>query len=157
MNTHKTHLRHAIALSKEGMEKGSGGPFGAVIVKDGKVVGKGYNCVTSTNDPTAHAEVVAIRDTCKKLNSFQLEGCIIYSSYESCPMCLGATYWARPDKLIYACTAENAASVGFDDSFIYKEIALPKEERSLPSEQMLGEEALDVMKLWNAKEGKVDY
>ncbi len=157
METHKTHLRHAIALSKEGMKKGSGGPFGAVIVKDGKVVGKGYNCVTSTNDPTAHAEVVAIRDACKNLGSFQLEGCIIYSSCEPCPMCLGAIYWARPDKLIYACTAEDAASVGFDDSFIYKEIALAPPERSLASEHMLGEEALEVMKLWNSREGKIDY
>ncbi len=157
IETHKTHLRHAISLSKEGMENGSGGPFGAVIVKEGKVVGKGSNSVTSTNDPTAHAEVVAIRDACKNLGSFQLEGCIIYSSCEPCPMCLGAIYWARPDKLIYACTAEDAASVGFDDSFIYKEISLPKEERSLPSEQMLGDEALDIMKLWNTKEGKIDY
>lgn len=157
MNIHKTHLRQAIALSQEGMENGSGGPFGAVIVKDGKVVGKGYNCVTSTNDPTAHAEVVAIRDACKNLDSFQLEGCIIYSSCEPCPMCLGAIYWARPEKLIYACTAEDAASVGFDDSFIYKEIALTPAERSMASEQMLGEEALEVMKLWNSREGKIEY
>lgn len=157
MDDHKTFLRLAIALSKQGMQSVSGGPFGAVVVQNGEVVGQGYNRVTSTNDPTAHAEIVAIRDACKNLNSFQLNECIIYSSCEPCPMCLGAIYWARPKKLYYACTAEDAASVGFDDSFIYKEIALPLEQRSIETEQMLGDEALTVMQLWKSKEGKIEY
>ena len=109
-------MRRAIELAQEGMEKGAGGPFGAVIVKDGEIVGEGYNCVTSTNDPTAHAEVVAIRKACRNLESFQLDGCAIYASCEPCPMCLGAIYWARPEKIFFAATREDAAEIGFDDN-----------------------------------------
>lgn len=150
-------IRMAITLSKQGMDSGSGGPFGAVIVKDGEVVGKGYNRVTSSNDPTAHAEVVAIRDACKNLNSFQLEGCTIYSSCEPCPMCLGAIYWARPERLVFACSREDAAAVHFDDDFIYKEIELSPDNRSIRTEQLLRDEAFEVMKLWNEKENRLKY
>src|SRR5882757_3960510 len=118
----KIFLERAITLSKEGMESGKGGPFGCVIVKDNEIVGEGNNKVTSSNDPTAHAEVVAIRDACEKLNTYQLDGCDIYTSCEPCPMCLGAIYWARPRRVIYANTREEAAAIEFDDDFIYNEI-----------------------------------
>jgi tRNA(Arg) A34 adenosine deaminase TadA len=118
-------MRRAIELAQNGMNAGDGGPFGAIVVKDGEIVGEGCNRVTSTNDPTAHAEVVAIRAACEKLNSFQLDGCTIYTSCEPCPMCLGAIYWARPAKVFYACTREDAANIEFDDQFIYEEIEKP--------------------------------
>ncbi len=118
-------MRHAIELAKRGVDSNFGGPFGAVVVKDNLIVGEGWNCVTSTNDPTAHAEVTAIRKACKHLNTFQLTDCVIYTSCEPCPMCLGAIYWSRPAKLFYGCTHEDAAAIGFDDHFIYDEIAKP--------------------------------
>lgn len=139
------------------MDRGSGGPFGCVIVKDGKVIGQGYNEVTSTNDPTAHAEVVAIRNACKNLNSFKLEGCVLYTSCEPCPMCLGAIYWARPDRVVYACSREDAAAIGFDDDFIYKEIPLQSSERKIQTEQLLRDEGVKVMELWKTKKDKINY
>ena len=149
-------MQEAINAAFEGMRQ-KGGPFGAVVVKNGEIVGKGSNCVTETNDPTAHAEVVAIRDACKKLGSFQLEGCEIYTSCEPCPMCLGAIYWARPDKVFYACDKDDAADSGFDDAFIYKELELPASERKVPFVQMSREEALSVFAEWNEKEDKTEY
>ena len=128
----KQFLERAIELSRQGMKDGHGGPFGCVIVKGDEIVGEGCNQVTSSNDPTAHAEVVAIRDACKKLNSFQLSGCEIYTSCEPCPMCLGAIYWARPAKVIYANTKQDAAAIAFDDDFIYREINMVMTERKIP-------------------------
>jgi tRNA(Arg) A34 adenosine deaminase TadA len=129
MKQDKIFMREAIALSLKGMKNGEGGPFGCVIVKNGEIIGRGNNCVTSTNDPTAHAEVVAIRNACRYLNSFQLAGCTLYTSCEPCPMCLGAIYWARPDRIVYACTREDAAAIDFDDDFLYKELVAPMSER----------------------------
>lgn len=150
-------LRQAIALARAGMERGDGGPFGCVIVKDGQVVGQGNNRVTSSNDPTAHAEVVAIRAACAQLNSFQLEGCTVYTSCEPCPMCLGALYWARPARIVYAATREDAADAGFDDSFIYAELPLPPAERRYAMEHGCREEAQAVFGAWKAMAGKVGY
>ncbi len=150
-------LRQAIALARAGMERGEGGPFGCVIVKDGQVVGQGNNRVTSSNDPTAHAEVVAIRAACAQLNSFQLDGCTVYTSCEPCPMCLGAIYWARPARIVYAATREDAADAGFDDSFIYAELPLPPAERRYAMEHGCREEAQAVFGAWKAMAGKVGY
>ncbi|HMN06239.1 MAG TPA: nucleoside deaminase [Flavobacteriales bacterium] len=150
-------LRQAIALALEGMERGDGGPFGCVIVKDGRVVGQGNNRVLSSNDPTAHAEVVAIRAACSGLGSFQLEGCTLYTSCEPCPMCLGAIYWARPDRVVFAATRHDAASAGFDDSLIYDELPLPHTQRRVRTEQALRDEARELFDRWNAKEDKVRY
>ncbi len=156
-NTHKEFMREAIKLSQQGMDNNDGGPFGAIVVKDGKIIGRGNNRVTSSNDPTAHAEVVAIREACQYLDSFQLEDCTIYTSCEPCPMCLGAIYWARPAKMFYACSREDAAAIEFDDDFIYKEIALPIAERKIPTEQLLQEEGQQVFKAWTEKEDKIEY
>lgn len=150
-------MRRAIELAQNGIDANDGGPFGCVVVKDGEIVGEGNNCVTSTNDPTAHAEVVAIREACKNLNSFQLEDCVIYTSCEPCPMCLGAIYWARPKQFFFACTREDAASVGFDDDFIYEEIALPIEQRRIKTEYLLREEGLKVFENWANKLDKTEY
>jgi guanine deaminase len=150
-------MKMAIELSLSGMESGKGGPFGCVIVKKGKVIGLGSNAVLETNDPTAHAEIVAIRDACKSLGSFQLEGCEIYTSCEPCPMCLGAIYWARPDKVYYANTKKDAAEAGFDDHFIYQELELPLESRKIPFVKMMQEEANKVFKKWKIKEDKTLY
>ena len=150
-------MQEAIHLANKGMAANTGGPFGAVVVKNGKIIGRGNNRVTSTNDPTAHAEVVAIRDACKNLGSFQLEGCEIYTTCEPCPMCLGAIYWARPSKLYYGCSKKDAADIGFDDAFIYHEINLPLQERKLQSIQLLREEALASFKEWKAKDDKISY
>lgn len=150
-------MREAIKLSIDSMRAGNGGPFGAVIVKDGKVIAKGSNRVTSTNDPTAHAEVVAIREACKVLGTFQLTGCEIYTSCEPCPMCLGAIYWARPDKMYFANTKSDAAAIGFDDQFIYNEIELDVNQRHLPTEQLLNDEAIVAFKEWEQKTDKIDY
>src|SRR5688572_14662653 len=141
-------MREAIRLSIENVESGKGGPFAAVIVKDGKIIASGVNEVTASNDPTAHAEVVAIRKACELLNSFQLDGCEIYTSCEPCPMCLGAIYWARPSKLFFANTKSDAAEILFDDQFIYEEIARPLTERKLFTQQMMREEALDAFRKW---------
>lgn len=150
-------MKEAIRLSVANVEEGKGGPFGAVIVKDGKIIARGVNQVTSSNDPTAHAEVVAIRMACQALNSFQLGGCEIYTSCEPCPMCLGAIYWARPDKLFYANSKEDAAGIQFDDQFIYEEIARPVEERKLFTKQILREEALEAFKKWEQSPLKITY
>lgn len=150
-------MRRAIELAQNGIDANDGGPFGCVVVKDGEIVGEGNNCVTSTNDPTAHAEVVAIREACKNLNSFQLEDCVIYTSCEPCPMCLGAIYWARPKQFFFACTREDAANAGFDDDFIYEEIVLPIEERRIKTEYLLRDEGLKVFENWINKSDKTEY
>ncbi len=157
MEDKKKFMREAIQLSIDSMRAGNGGPFGAVIVKDGKVIAQGSNRVTSANDPTAHAEVVAIREACKVLGTFQLTGCEIYTSCEPCPMCLGAIYWARPDKMYFANTKSDAAAIGFDDQFIYEEIELDIHNRHLPTEQLLNGEALVAFKEWEQKTDKIDY
>ena len=126
-------MMEAIALSQRFLEDGKGGPFGAVVVKDGEIIGRGSNRVTANNDPTAHAEVMAIREACQHLKSFQLTGCEIYASCEPCPMCLGAIYWARPDHIYYAAQREDCSEIGFDDSMIYHEIAVPPAERKIPT------------------------
>jgi len=154
---HIRFLREAIALAREGMQSGLGGPFGALVVRDGEVIGRGQNRVTSTMDPTAHAEVVAIREACRHLGHFQLEGCILYSSCEPCPMCLGAIYWARPDRVYYAGSREDAAAAGFDDDLIYRELPLPPAERRIPMHSMLGEEARALFEEWIAFPGKLPY
>jgi tRNA(Arg) A34 adenosine deaminase TadA len=151
------HMREAIRMAVEGMDRNDGGPFGCVIVKDGRVIGRGNNRVTSSNDPTAHAEVVAIREACRALGSFQLEGCTLYTSCEPCPMCLGAIYWARPDRVVYAGTREDAAAAGFDDQLIYDELPLPPGERRIPMEQRSREEALRVFEAWKVKPDKTPY
>ncbi len=150
-------MKMAIELSRDGMDQGKGGPFGCVIVKNGKVIGKGSNSVSLTNDPTAHAEMVAIRDACKNLGHFQLEDCELYTSCEPCPMCLGAIYWARPSKVFYANSKKDAAEIGFDDDFIYQEIELPLEKRKIPFEQISQNEAKKVFKDWLKKENKNLY
>lgn len=150
-------MKAAVNAALKGMDNNEGGPFGCVVVKDGEIVGRGNNKVTSTNDPTAHAEVNAIRDACKNLNSFQLEGCEIYTSCEPCPMCLGAIYWARPDKVYYGSNQIDAANIGFDDEFIYKEIPLPYTERSIPFQQLGRKVALEAFIKWEEKEDKTKY
>ncbi len=150
-------MHRAIELARLGVESNNGGPFGAVVVKDGRIVGEGSNRVTSTNDPTAHAEIIAIRAACKTLDSFQLDGCVIYSSCEPCPMCLGAIYWARPKMLFFAGTRVDAAGVGFDDQFIYDEIGLKVEERSIKTLNILRQDAGAVFKLWDDKSDKIAY
>ena len=150
-------MREAIQLSIDNLTSKKGGPFGAVVVKDGIVIARGSNEVTSTNDPTAHAEVVAIRNACKALDSFQLTGCEIYTSCEPCPMCLAAIYWARPDKIYYGNSKEDAAAIGFDDQFIYEEIEKPITERKIFTEQLLRDEALAGFKKWDELENKTEY
>lgn len=151
------YMRRAFALARQGMNGNAGGPFGAVIVKDGRIVGEGWNRVTSTNDPTAHAEVVAIRDACKALGTFDLAGADIYASCEPCPMCLAASYWARIARIYHACTQADAAAIDFDDQFLYRELMLPAADRALPVEQMLRDEALEVFRLWESKPDKIRY
>jgi len=153
----KEFMRRAIELAQTGIDGGQGGPFGAIVVKDGEIIGEGCNQVTSTNDPTAHAEVVAIREACRSLNSFQLEDCVIYTSCEPCPMCLGAIYWARPAKMFFACNREDAANVGFDDRLIYEEIERPIEDRRIKSINFLREEGLRVFENWANKSDKTEY
>jgi tRNA(Arg) A34 adenosine deaminase TadA len=153
----KEFMDAAVTLSKEGLASGLGGPFGAVVVKDGVIVGRGHNKVTGTNDPTAHAEVVAIRDACENLNTFQLTGCDLYTSCEPCPMCLGAIYWARPDRVYFANSRNDAAAIGFDDDFIYQEIPKPISERTLPMLHLPHEEALLIFNEWKMKADKTEY
>lgn len=155
--THDVYMRHAVELSREKMEAGQGGPFAAIIVRDNEIIGIGWNKVTSHNDPTAHAEIVAIRDACARTGDFALRGAVIYSSCEPCPMCLAAIYWARISKLYYANTSEDAAAIGFDDEDLYREIAFGEAHRSLPSERILGPEAHAVFKEWTDKPDRVDY
>lgn len=150
-------MQEAIQLAKLGMDNGDGGPFGCVIVFDNKIVGHGHNKVTSTNDPTAHAEIVAIRDACRNLNTFQLTGCEIYTSCEPCPMCLGAIYWARPDRVYYACTREDAAKIDFDDAFIYQEIMRPLSDRTIPMISLLHDDGMALFIDWKLKPDKLHY
>ena len=150
-------MREAIRLSLEKMQAGCGGPFGAVVVRDGQIIARGFNQVTSTNDPTCHAEVDAIRKACQALGTHQLVGCDLYTSCEPCPMCLGAIYWARPARVFYASTKADAAAVGFDDHFIYDEMARPLPQRSIPMQQLLRDEALLSFQAWAAKEGRTTY
>ncbi len=158
MNDKNTEfMQEAIRLSIANVDEGRGGPFGAVVVKDGKIIACGINQVTINNDPTAHAEVVAIRAACKILNTFQLDGCEIFTSCEPCPMCLGAIYWARPDKLYYANSKEDAALIQFDDQFIYEEISKPIEDRKLFTRQILRDEALEAFDKWSKSTNKIEY
>lgn len=157
MNQDDHFLREAIRLAREGMTTGQGGPFGSVIVKDGTIVGRGCNRVTSTNDPTAHAEIVAIRDACQTLDTFQLAGCTLYASCEPCPMCLGAIYWARPDRIVYGAFHSDAASAGFDDQFIYEELAKSRQQRHIPMQQRLRDEADAVFREWIAMKDRKKY
>jgi len=150
-------MQEAIKLSVTNVEEGKGGPFGAIVVKDGKIIARGANSVTATNDPTAHAEVVAIRNACNTLQTFQLDGCDIYTSCEPCPMCLGAIYWARPARLFYANSKEDAAAIQFDDKFIYEEIAKPIAERKLFTKQLLRSEAQEAFIKWSESTLKTDY
>lgn len=152
----KDFMRKAIALSIENVKNG-GGPFGAVIVKDNEIIATGVNRVTANHDPTAHAEVSAIRAACEKLQTFDLSGCEIYTSCEPCPMCLGAIYWAHLDKIYYGNNKHDAADIGFDDSFIYDELALTPENRHKVSETMLRNEAIEAFKLWESKTDKIEY
>ena len=153
----KRFLREAIRLSIDNMQTAAGGPFGAVVAKGDEIVGCGFNRVTLANDPTAHAEIVAIRDACSRLGNFSLAGCRIYCSCEPCPMFLGAIYWARLDRLVYAASRADAAAAGFDDAHIYNEIPLPPHARSLPSTQDLRQEALAAFEVWAEKEDRVEY
>ncbi len=152
----KELMRKAIGLSVDNVKNG-GGPFGAVITRNGEIIATGTNRVTADNDPTAHAEVNAIRNAAKALGTFNLSDCEIYTSCEPCPMCLGAIYWSRLRRIHYSCTKADAKDAGFDDSFIYDELALPQEERHLPVETMLRDEALEAFRLWNGKEDKMEY
>ena len=153
----ETHMRHAIALSLDMMRSGKGGPFGAVVVKDGTLVAEGFNQVTSTNDPTAHAEVVAVRRACQALGTYDLTGCEIYTSCEPCPMCLSAIYWARIGHIYYANDRHDAASIGVRDDFLYHEIPLPLDQRSIPTERLLAAEGRAAFDEWDQKPDKVQY
>jgi len=150
-------MRRAIALSRQHMAANAGGPFGAVIARDGEIVAEGWNQVTSTNDPTAHAEMVAIRHACTTLGTFRLDDCEIYTSCEPCPMCLSAVYWARLPRLFYANSRSDAAAIGFDDALIYDQVALPIDQRSIPMQRLLAEDAGAVFRDWATKSDKVRY
>ena len=154
---HRQFMRRAIELSRQEMRAGSGGPFAAVIVLYGRIVGEGWNRVTSTNDPTAHAEVTAIRDACERLGTFSLEGAVMYASCEPCPMCLAAIFWARISRLFYANSTDDAARIGFDDREIYHQVSLPGDDRRIPAERILEDEAIRVFEEWAAKADKVEY
>ena len=157
MNREEIFMQEAIELSRKGMLDNEGGPFGCVIVRGNEIVGRGWNKVTSTNDPTAHAEVTAIRDACKNLSTFQLNDCEIYTSCEPCPMCMGAIYWARPLKVFYANTRQDAAAIGFDDSMIYDELTAPLDQRKIALECIGRSEALKVFNDWFNKPDKIEY
>jgi guanine deaminase len=153
----QSFMEEAIRLAVENVRSGKGGPFAAIVVKDGRVIAAGTNSVTSTNDPTAHAEVTAIREACRALNTFQLNGCELYTSCEPCPMCLGAIYWARPDRVYYAATASDAADAGFDDSFIYEELKRAHSERQIPFEAAMREAGLEPFRAWVQKGDRIRY
>ena len=157
MEEYKLHMKQAIDLALSNVKENKGGPFGAVVVKNGKVIGKGANLVTLNNDPTAHAEIIAIREAAKNTGSFILSDCEIYTSCEPCPMCLGAIYWARIEKLYYAATKDDAQKSDFDDSVIYKELTLPKDQRSIPSLQLMRDDAVKVFEEWNESGNKIPY
>lgn len=150
-------MREAIRLARENVQSGEGGPFGAIVVKNSEIVGQGANKVTSVLDPTAHAEILAIRDACQNMQTFQLTDCIVYTSCEPCPMCLGALYWARPEMFFYAGSRLDAAAIKFDDQFIYDELSRPVSDRKLPGHQLLRDEALKVFQLWESDPDKTPY
>jgi tRNA(Arg) A34 adenosine deaminase TadA len=150
-------MQRAIELGLENVRTGRGGPFAAVVVRDGRIIAEGANRVTKSNDPTAHAEVVAIRNACATLGSFQLDGCEIYTTCEPCPMCLGAIYWARPERVYYASTKEDAAGAGFDDSFIYQQISTPHAQRRIPFTALMRDESLAIFAAWKNQTNKVEY
>jgi tRNA(Arg) A34 adenosine deaminase TadA len=150
-------MDRAVAIAEEGMSRGHGGPFGCVIVKNGELIAEGHNEVILSNDPTSHAEMVAIRKACQKLNSFQLNGCDIYTSCEPCPMCLGAIYWARPERVFFAATRKDAAAIGFDDEFIYEELQIEPDSRKIPMINVLNQRAVALFKKWDQKEDKEEY
>lgn len=154
---HDFYLRRAIQLAHENVQTSAGGPFGAVIVHRGKIISEGANHVTTWKDPTAHAEIVAIREACRELDRFDLKGCTLYASCEPCPMCLGAIYWSRCDALFFAAERQDAANAGFDDSFIYQQIPLPATARAIPTRPMLREEGLEPFQLWKATSKRVPY
>ncbi len=154
---HEHWIREAVKLGRSGMQQSGGGPFGAVVVAHGKIIGRGWNQVTTQLDPTAHAEVTAIRDACRSLQRFELRGCDLYTSCEPCPMCLAAIYWARLDRIFYGCTREDAASAGFDDEFIYGQIPLDSSARSLPMAQVGREIAAELFHDWAHKADKICY
>lgn len=157
MSSDEEFLRRAIALSMENARGSAGGPFGAVVVKDGRIVGEGANSVTTTNDPTAHAEIVAIRAACRTLGTFDLKGAVIYTSCEPCPMCLTAVLWARIDRMVYACDRDDAAAAGFDDSWFYAQVALPIDGRALPATRLLAAEGNTAFKAWIDNPAKTPY
>jgi tRNA(Arg) A34 adenosine deaminase TadA len=157
MTREEKFMNEAILLSERGMQNNEGGPFGCVVVKGDKIIGKGYNKVISTNDPTAHAEIIAIREACKNLGAFQLDGCEIFTSCEPCPICLGAIYWSRAKIIYYANTREDASEIGFDDSMIYDEIKADLKERKIPAINLGREEALKAFKIWSEKKDKEGY
>ena len=157
MENQKKFMREAIRLSIENVQSGNGGPFGTVIVKKGNIIASGVNKVTQSNDPTAHAEIVAIRSACETLGTFQLVGCEIYCSCEPCPMCLGAIYWARPDRIYFGNTKEDAADINFDDNFIYNELDVSISQRKLPTPQLLRDEAQMAFTQWRESTAKIEY
>lgn len=157
MENKETRMQMAIELAMKGIEVENGGPFGAVIFKDGKLIGQGINLVTSSNDPTAHAEVNAIRNACQNMHTFDLSGAEMYTTCEPCPMCLGAIYWAKIEKVFFAANRKDAANAGFIDDYIYEEFSLPSEKRNLPSHQLLRNEAVKVFEKWNRKDDKILY
>ncbi|HEX4372187.1 MAG TPA: nucleoside deaminase [Puia sp.] len=157
MTREERFMQEAVKTGLEGMRKSNGGPFGCVIVKDDEIIGRGYNRVTRENDPTAHAEVVAIRDACKNLENFQLTDCEIYATSEPCPMCMGAIYWARPKKIFYANTCKDAADIGFDDSFIYNELNKPEGKRKIEIQRLPSDNAKQMFEEWKLKNDKTLY
>jgi guanine deaminase len=150
-------MARAIQLSIDNVNSGKGGPFAAIVVKGSSIISEGQNCVTPSNDPTAHAEIVALRQACKALGHFELKGCELYSTCEPCPMCWGAIYWARLDKIYFANTTGDAADIGFDDSFIRQELRLPYQQRTIPAEQVLRNQAIEAFRIWAKKTDKVQY
>ena len=156
-NNHEYFMKEALKLARKNMERPKGGPFGAVIVKNGKIISEGYNVVISKNDPTGHAEIVAIRNACMELGTYHLHGCTIYSSCEPCPMCLGAIYWARLEELYFSGTRKDAALAGFDDDHIYREFTLDHEKRSIPTSRILSDQGKEVFNAWNGMGLNINY
>ena len=150
-------MQRAISLAIESVREGKGGPFAALVVKDGEILAEGTNQVTSTNDPTAHAEMLAIREACRKLGHFELKGCEIYTTCEPCPMCLGAIYWARPERVYFGGTAADATKIGFDDSLIYRQIRAPVSRRRIPMIRLMREQALEAFRVWENQKDKIPY
>ncbi|MEX1063404.1 MAG: nucleoside deaminase [Balneolaceae bacterium] len=157
MNKDQTYMAKAVELARKGMRNNKGGPFGCIVVRNDQIVGRGQNLVTSANDPTAHAEVVAIRDACRTLGTFQLTNCDLYATCEPCPMCIGAIYWARPRKIIYSGTRSDAANAGFDDQFIYEELDRPPESRDIPMESIPNDDVQDLFEEWISLTDKTRY